>query len=264
MDVRRISLDLIGLTEALAAVGHEVAAGVLGGEYGYGAVFENAMFAMHPYCWCEQDTCPWCNVCLCGEDSFIYLIDGKPAGDWGAWLDAPNSRRSTQIDETKQCVRCRTGQEAAPNFLHKPSGTTVRWYKYIGRGMGVDLRGDWDAIITECRNSLIDPSTPSAPASGAAAHDPLCLYRPAPSDEYAPFEAAVACQCDLIAKVRDAERWVTVESAVYVASQSGAVPELVELLSKLYEAPEVQMDDEVRREAARELTRLAQEMGMTP
>lgn len=54
------------------------------------------------------------------------------------------------------------------------------------------------------------------------------------------------------------------ESAVYVASQSGAVPELAELLSKLYEAPEVQMDDEVRREAARELTRLAQEMGMIP
>lgn len=72
------------------------------------------------------------------------------------------------------------------------------------------------------------------------------------------------CQCELIAKVRGEERWATVESAVYVASQFGAVPELVQLLSRLYEAPEVQIDDEVRREAARELTRMAQEMGMIP
>lgn len=31
-------------------------------------------------------------------------------------------------------------------------------------------------------------------------HDPLCPYRPAPPDEYAPFEATVPCTCDLIAK----------------------------------------------------------------
>lgn len=49
-----------------------------------------------------------------------------------------------------------------------------------------------------------------------------------------------------------------------VASQYGAVPELVQLLSKLDEAPVVQMDDESRREAARELTQLAQDMGLIP
>ena len=89
-------------------------------------------------------------------------------------------------------------------------------------------------------------------------HDPLCARTPTG------VHYVGTCTCHLIAKVRDEERWATVESAVYVASQFGAVPELVQLLSKLYEAPEVQMDDEVRREAARELTQLAQEMGMIP
>ena len=49
-----------------------------------------------------------------------------------------------------------------------------------------------------------------------------------------------------------------------VESQYGAVPELVRLLSKLHKAPVVQMDDEARREAARELTQLAQDMGLIP
>ena len=87
-------------------------------------------------------------------------------------------------------------------------------------------------------------------------HDPLCYMAEGKWDG--------GCQCPLIARVRDDERWATVEGAVFVASQYGTVPELVQLLSKLYEAPEIQMDDEMRREAARELTQLAQEMGMIP
>jgi len=52
----------------------------------YGTNFENEAFAMHRYCWCEKDDCPWCS----GE---------------------------------------------APNFLYKPTGFRLDWYKYIGRGM---------------------------------------------------------------------------------------------------------------------------------
>jgi hypothetical protein len=29
----------------------------------------------------------------------------------------------------------------APNFWHKPTGIRIRWYKYIGRGMEVELYG---------------------------------------------------------------------------------------------------------------------------
>ncbi len=95
-------------------------------------------------------------------------------------------------------------------------------------------------------------------------HDPLCPNAKGCSHDCGGClcNADAFCQCDLIAKVRDEERWATVENAVYVASQAGAVPELVELLSRLYKSPEVQMDEEARREAAAELTRLAQEMGM--
>ena len=98
-------------------------------------------------------------------------------------------------------------------------------------------------------------------------HDPMCdwwteqckidcseygSYDPCPHD---------SCLCDLIAKVRDDERWATVEGAVFIASQYGADPELVQLLSRMYEVPG---DALVRREAARELTQLAQEMGLIP
>lgn len=41
-----------------------------------------------------------------------------------------------------------------PNFLHKPTGTAIFWYKWIGRDNVVDLRGDWPAIIAECLGSL--------------------------------------------------------------------------------------------------------------
>lgn len=105
-------------------------------------------------------------------------------------------------------------------------------------------------------------------------HDPLCpLDSECPGRDRPHFVVEgdtwcggcqVECQCALIAKARADERWATVESAVYVASQHGAVPELVQLLSRLYEAPEVHMDEEVRREAVHELTRDAQKMGLIP
>lgn len=34
--------------------------GLLGGEFGYGQEFENTVFKMHPYCWCDKEECPWC------------------------------------------------------------------------------------------------------------------------------------------------------------------------------------------------------------
>jgi hypothetical protein len=43
-----------------------------------------------------------------------------------------------------------------PTFLHKPSGSTVQWYKSIGRDMEYDLKVEWSTIIRECMASL-DP-----------------------------------------------------------------------------------------------------------
>jgi hypothetical protein len=54
----------------------------------YGTLHDDDVWMMHPYCWCEEDSCGWCS-------------------------------------------------NEKPNFLHKPSGFSVTWYKYIGRGMKV-------------------------------------------------------------------------------------------------------------------------------
>ena len=102
----QIGHDLVWLTERLMKTqGAETSGGFLGGEFGYGAYFENDVFMMHPFCWCDRDDC-------CGE------------------------------------------RVSVPNFLHKPSGTAVHWYKYIGRGMEVDLRADWRTVLRECVDSL--------------------------------------------------------------------------------------------------------------
>ena len=34
--------------------------GLLGGHYGYGAAWDDEVFSMHHYCWCDKDDCPWC------------------------------------------------------------------------------------------------------------------------------------------------------------------------------------------------------------
>lgn len=153
-----ISENLRDLTEKLHQKGAEIGAGILGGDYGYGAHFENDMFAMHPYCWCEEETCLWCNPCVCPDEAFIYTVDGREV-TWNTYISLDRQSRSkvsTEIVKEKQCNRCRTDRETAPNFLHKPSGSKIYWYKYIGRGMEVTLHENWDTIYTQCLNSLQD------------------------------------------------------------------------------------------------------------
>ena len=92
--------------------------GILGGEFGYGVDFENATFMMFPYYWGD---------CTCGAE------DGDMAED-----------------HKEGCLLLK------PNFLHKPSGATVQWYKYIGRGMETMAPPnlDWTAVIQECIRSV--------------------------------------------------------------------------------------------------------------
>jgi hypothetical protein len=114
---------LVKLTEELHKRGVEVASGFLGGEFGYGACFENEVFMMHPYCWCEQDNCAWCS----GENGF-----------------------DNALNQGQDINRC------APNFNHKPSNLKIWWYKYIGRGMEYNrdvTPGEFDKIIKHCLES---------------------------------------------------------------------------------------------------------------
>lgn len=73
-------------------------------------------------------------------------------------------------------------------------------------------------------------------------HDPLCPVGVKPWEntyccqkcspgETPPWERA--CQCDLISKVRADERWATVESAVFVASQYGCDHGLLNALNAI-------------------------------
>jgi len=155
----QVSEDLCWLTEHLmTTLNAETSGGFLGGEYGYGAYFENDTFMMHPYCWCEGVDCPWCRACNCEvEDRGAHL----------SW-----DERYAVVGECKNCAAEReTGVEVerAPNFLHKPSGTSVTWYKYIGRGMEIDAKMDWCAVLADCVASLATTSPTPAERPGSDA-----------------------------------------------------------------------------------------------
>ena len=151
----RISDGLRQLTQAIEQAGGEISAGLLGGEYGYGGSWQvPGVWGMHPYCWCEQEECAWCNPCLCPEQAVSYLVDGEEVQDLDQWDAADASRRSIVEHEDLRCRRCREGREGAANFWHEPSGSKIRWYKYIGRGMDVTLGWPWEKILDECLTSV--------------------------------------------------------------------------------------------------------------
>lgn len=130
-----VSSDLRYLTELLALNNlGDVSGGGLGGTYGYGADYENDTFMMHPFCWCDEASCPWCLACEC---SYTVSEDNK-------------------VTMISTCINCRAGEDRhrAPNFLHKPTGSEVSWYKYIGRGMEVELNGEWKDIFVSCVKSV--------------------------------------------------------------------------------------------------------------
>ncbi len=54
-------LGLVELTKYLCDKGKGESSFGLGGKYGYGIEYENDIFMMHPFCWCEQEDCDWCN-----------------------------------------------------------------------------------------------------------------------------------------------------------------------------------------------------------
>jgi hypothetical protein len=74
--------DLVKLTEFLSKKLKIESGYGLGGEFGYGIDFENDVFMMHEYCWCERDDCKWCN-----DDAPNFLF--KPTNCkifWYKWI----------------------------------------------------------------------------------------------------------------------------------------------------------------------------------
>ena len=157
---RCISTALRELTAALQEITGEGPHGILGGEHGYGCEYENDVFMMHPYCWCEGFDCPWCLSCGCPNEYEYRSPSGELITEkefFALSFDDYEGRRKFDnmkfVGET--CANCLEQPERAANFLYKPTGAKVNWYKYIGRGMELDGNLPRD-FLAKCLESLKD------------------------------------------------------------------------------------------------------------
>lgn len=64
----------------------------------YSTDFENDTFMVHRYCWCGQETCPFCN---CEKPNFLY----KPTGFELSWYKYP--LRDSYASEEPNLVKFR-------------------------------------------------------------------------------------------------------------------------------------------------------------
>jgi len=97
-----ISESLRELTRQICLKTDDDGSGGLGGEYGYGCNFENNIFMMHRYCWCERDDCPWCT-----EESPNFLFKSTGAEIiWYKYIgrDQHLSLGKLPEDWLKQCL----------------------------------------------------------------------------------------------------------------------------------------------------------------
>lgn len=173
--LRLLTRTLIKDTEEENAFG-------LGGQYNYGANFENDVFLFHKFCWCEKPDCPWCAGCTCPESVDHYFIEGKevlfdewikyyedkvpPVSDknWCKISDEVNKHRTMRHDGV--CDYCLgkgmfekfalKPSQSAPNLWHKQSGLKVWWYKWIGRDMKVENPHNVNVknVFKECLKSV--------------------------------------------------------------------------------------------------------------
>lgn len=138
-----VSAGLRAITEHLQQVTHEGPGGILGGDNGYGVNYETDIFMMHRFCWCERPDCAWCLECECPEEAEVYTVRGQRVSYeeyCNEYERTGNTVRDFHTDPDLECAQCvkRRTVGFAPNFLYKPTGATVHWYKYIGRSMEID------------------------------------------------------------------------------------------------------------------------------
>lgn len=185
----KVSTDLRHLTRAIAAVTGEELGGGLGGPDGYGFDHETNVFAMFPFWWgdcmcgwreleaewCEShnhaDTCYQAELKRRGAWNYEWDDDYDPDLPHGNDVDSSEIAREWGLPEAGSMMHCtcdrepgyrafraenphmKTCPEMRPNFLYKPTGAEVYWYKYIGRDM--DVEGDLPVdFLTHCLESL--------------------------------------------------------------------------------------------------------------
>lgn len=84
----------------------------------YGTSFENDVFMMKPFCWCEREDCAWCGGCDCPDSAFHYFVDGKEVSG--------KEYQDFFVRETYE----KLGIEESV-FLHKyPKSKRDKWFKF--------------------------------------------------------------------------------------------------------------------------------------
>ncbi|WP_157119796.1 hypothetical protein [Nocardia xishanensis] len=139
-----VSTSLRALTRAIANATRQVLWGGLGGDDGYGLAHETDVFVMRPFYWGD---------CDCGHMDRINNrwydldLDNHPGG-----CDCEQcAAYSEWVNKQGRCLP--TCSTELPNFLYKPTGARVEWYKWIGRDM--EIKGDLPAdFLTHCLQSL--------------------------------------------------------------------------------------------------------------
>lgn len=132
----------------------------------YGTDFENDVFMMHHYCWCDKDDCPWCVGCQCPESAYHYFVDDiEVSHDEYLALRKAEAYKANEhmlIRKDAACDYCLgTGvfeqwgpQMGAPNFWYKPTDFRVEWYKYIGRDMETHGECEIEKMVRHCIGSI--------------------------------------------------------------------------------------------------------------
>ena len=164
-DADVISQTLYSLSEVLIRGLSQGGGGGLGGEFGYGADYENDVFMMHHYCWCEKEgECPWCTGCgiyqkrgecvVCADESLTVEQRRSAAPerrcDYVTGRGMFSRFQPWTLDDKRHYYD-------PPNFWYKPTNLRVAWYKWIGRDMQVnrDVTGlEWGEAMKQCFESI--------------------------------------------------------------------------------------------------------------
>lgn len=175
-----VERDLYSLCELIEALYPEVGAD---GWRAYSHHVDNDVFEMHPYYWGDC-TCgfderndEWHNSHQHADSCYQTVLNQRCieqklslsqaaeqlAREWklpqiGCVVHCTcnfNDEYQKWREENDHDPRC---PEVLPNFLHKPSGLAVHWYKYLGRSMTCNREVlsllDWQQIRNECEESL--------------------------------------------------------------------------------------------------------------
>lgn len=162
-----------------------------GDESGYGDEFENDTFSIKPYYWgdctCKYDEieAAWCEENKHSKTCYQTEYDALPQDSVDTWrkstFDAMRLCKKHGIewnDGYGSAVHCTCDYESKwieftnmhghrdhcllvlPNFLHKTTGFSVKWYKYPLRDAYMSHNftpEQWLSVIRDCIKSLTTP-----------------------------------------------------------------------------------------------------------